>query len=451
MGIARLSVRYAALLAGLALIPPRGADAQQSVPKLPKRTLTFDSYYSDPHFRRIIPVYASEVDVVSVIPDTIVDVHNRATLAPQDSCTLRSVAHRRRQSGATWAVLPAPSNASLFRLNNQNDQVALQIDLTALKALYEPLGATGTRNMYAVKGTGGRKGERRELFPFPELDEAERRDLMKAQAARHKGEAASREAEEAERDEHAARLLRRLQVEDPEAVGQGMSYEQVQEHFDHSTAVRVSGDFIYDFALLLHCPGRAENGRDGFERLDMTIVPRVRRGRATSTFCKPGTDKVSPGLRAGMPFGIARPHGSEDLPGPEYFMCEKPHHVERLRRRLQSEGLLEGLLQGGEDVCMRGSTGLSIKRALGLHHGRPGPTLSCEAFDCLHPEEAWWLDFRLDNTAPAIAGFITQQLGMDVSPELARLKVAVAHGGEGKRGALNSLGERHPQSIHSDT
>lgn len=49
---------------------------QQELP-VPRATLTFDSYYQSPRFRPVRPVYVSEVDVVSYVPDTIVTLADR--------------------------------------------------------------------------------------------------------------------------------------------------------------------------------------------------------------------------------------------------------------------------------------------------------------------------------------------------------------------------------------
>lgn len=63
-------------------------------------------------------------------------------------------------------------------------------------------------------------------------------------------------------------------------------------------------------------------------------------------------------------------------------------------------------------------------------------------YTALHPEEAAWSAQRLNKTAPAIQSFVASQLsGKSLSQTQARLKVAFANVGGGKRAMLHSLGE----------
>lgn len=121
-----------------------------------------------------------------------------------------------------------------------------------------------------------------------------------------------------------------------------------------------SSQFIFDFAVVIS-PGPGKH----LERIDITIVPRVSRLRPTATFCKPGSQYVSPGLRGGIPFAVQRPNAVEGLPGPEYFMCENMRHERRLR----------AMLNATESVCSR-STGYNIRRDVGLSEDR-GEDIRC--------------------------------------------------------------------------
>ena len=63
-------------------------------------------------------------------------------------------------------------------------------------------------------------------------------------------------------------------------------------------------------------------------------------------------------------------------------------------------------------------------------------------YTALHPEEAAWSAQRLNKIAPAIQSFVASQLsGKSLSDTQARLKVAFANVGGGKRAMLHSLGE----------
>lgn len=76
------------------------------------------------------------------------------------------------------------------------------------------------------------------------------------------------------------------------------------------------------------------------------------------------------------------------------------------------------------------------------HTTRSAPyALAGTTFAALHPEEAAWLEERLDKTAPSVKAFVERKLvGETLTNDQARLKIAIANSGGGKRAMLHSLG-----------
>lgn len=74
-------------------------------PNAPERTLTFESYFSDPGFRPHTPIYVTEVDVVSYIPDRIVSVFDRSPIPPSSTLRVKEVWRRLRRSDECWVQL----------------------------------------------------------------------------------------------------------------------------------------------------------------------------------------------------------------------------------------------------------------------------------------------------------------------------------------------------------
>lgn len=184
--------------------------------EVPDRTLTFESYYSDPFFRNVTPVYVSEVDVVSVINDKLVDFWDRTVLEPDGGGTIQSIWKRKRACGAPWEQL-TDGHAGLFSFTVQNDQVALVVDLTALSDIYEALGSTGVANYYHEDDT---------VTPFPTLDKTARKLVMSKQSKRLHAEKAKRANEETEARKEANRHLRNLQAQGVNTTT-GISYDKV--------------------------------------------------------------------------------------------------------------------------------------------------------------------------------------------------------------------------------
>jgi hypothetical protein len=143
----------------------------------------------------------------------------------------------------------------------------------------------------------------------------------------------------------------------------------------------VVGSFIFDYALVIEDCG----GGEVVGRLDLTLVPRVRRGRATAHLCKPGRGALRD-LRAYLPY----------------------------------------------------STPCSALTS------RAAPfVLDAPGFEDLHPEEATWVEGRLDVTGPLMDEFVAAYLGEGyrLTKAQSRLRIGVAHSGGGKRAAANSFGE----------
>ena len=146
----------------------------------------------------------------------------------------------------------------------------------------------------------------------------------------------------------------------------------------------MSSSFIFDYAIII----QLQNGTN--IRLDMTIVPRVFRWYS-------GVKKSSAYL--------CRPDGASDI---TRFVNE---YIPR-------------------------SANCSD------HTSRPSPyAITSPNFTVLHPEEAGWLEQRLDRTAPKVQQFVASSLtGKTLDAKEARLKVAIANTGGGKRALLHSLG-----------
>lgn len=76
------------------------------------------------------------------------------------------------------------------------------------------------------------------------------------------------------------------------------------------------------------------------------------------------------------------------------------------------------------------------------HTSRPAPyAIAEDTFAALHPEEATWLEGRLDKTAVNIQSFVAGKLvGKSLDATQARLRIAVANTGGGKRATMHALG-----------
>jgi hypothetical protein len=166
---------------------------------VPDRSLTFESYFNDPSFRPHIPVYTSEVDVVSYVPDKIVSLWDRVALpASHDKVRHLRTYKRPRQIedvwGEGWDELTGEA-AGLFELSLQQGRMVLLVNMSSAHELYAPLGATGRVNHYDPVAQDG-------IAPFStdvgvERQEAAYREEAAQQAARRaEGEHAAEEEEQ---------------------------------------------------------------------------------------------------------------------------------------------------------------------------------------------------------------------------------------------------------------
>lgn len=166
---------------------------------VPDRSLTFESYFNDPSFRPHIPVYTSEVDVVSYVPDKIVSLWDRVALpASHDRVRHLRTYKRPRQIedvwGEGWDELTGEA-AGLFELSVQQGRMVLLVNMSSAHELYAPLGATGRVNHYDPVTQDG-------IAPFStdvgaERQEAAYRKEAAQQAARRaEGEHATEEEEQ---------------------------------------------------------------------------------------------------------------------------------------------------------------------------------------------------------------------------------------------------------------
>jgi hypothetical protein len=64
------------------------------------------------------------------------------------------------------------------------------------------------------------------------------------------------------------------------------------------------------------------------------------------------------------------------------------------------------------------------------------------AYETVHPEEYAWLQGRLGVTGPKVKSFVQDKIGRTLTDGQAKLKIAVANSGGGKRAMLQSLGKR---------
>lgn len=149
----------------------------------------------------------------------------------------------------------------------------------------------------------------------------------------------------------------------------------------------MSSSYIYDYAIII----KQANG--ALARLDLTIVPKVFRNREpVSAF-------------------LCRPDSAAD---PSFLTPAVADYIPRTTSDCGAHAPL-----------------------------RSAPyAIASSDYATLHPEEAAWLQGRLDKTAPTIQQFVASKLtGKTLDATEARLKLAVANTGGGKRAMLHSIGE----------
>ena len=145
----------------------------------------------------------------------------------------------------------------------------------------------------------------------------------------------------------------------------------------------VDTNFVYDYALVFSTPN---NGPA--IRIDMTIIPKVYRngGKYSAFLCRPDAQDTQ--------FNI-------------------------------STAVRDYIPRTGD--C--GAAG----------RAKPYAAMSSD-YATAHPEEAAWLQGRLDNTAREVQKFVQNKAGLSLNLTQSRLKIAVVHSGGGKRAMLHSLG-----------
>lgn len=393
------------------------------------RTLTFDSYYRNPLYMPMRPVYVSEVDVVSYIPDRIVTLEDRLIVGPTSKPVIKGVYHRLRTGNNKWEVVEPERAKLLFDFSSDPQRLALLVNLTALSDVYEPLGATGAPRYFDPWPNSTIN-----LLPQPSI--SEQREIFASQIQRFREDKAVKAQESSAARQSLDKMLSRLfpsgSIRPTSVLDVG--YDKISASFE-SQETWVASQLIFDFAILLELTGpstRPHNvGRT--QRLDLTVVPRVRRSRPTSVLCTPGaaSETVSPSLAEGLPFQKAAYMNQAHLAGVDYSSCQLEADFNNLAASSHPPP------ETGRCERPTGSV-----RVPGQHLSTWRTRLSSPEFEELHPEEAFWMRRRLDQTAPALAAFVAAQLPgkKALEGERARLKVGVVHGGEGKRGALHSIG-----------
>lgn len=166
-----------------------------------------------------------------------------------------------------------------------------------------------------------------------------------------------------------------------------LTLSQYNPHPNSSTPV--SSQFIFDYVLLFSSPTNPTPSVPNV-RIDLTIIPKVwRTGGIASAF-------------------LCRPDGSD----PQFPMSPA------VQNYIPRQG----------SCTPPGQT-------------RPAPfALIDSTYKGAHPEEAAWLDGRLNVIAPRVQAFVQQRAGRSLTLDQAKLKIAVTHSGGGKRAMLNSLG-----------
>jgi hypothetical protein len=147
----------------------------------------------------------------------------------------------------------------------------------------------------------------------------------------------------------------------------------------------VSSSYIFDYAIII------KKADGSLIRLDLTIVPKVYRyGKPATAF-------------------LCTPDAEQDSPVTERIV----------------------------DYIPRTTSNCAVYTPRS-----PPYAIAASDYASLHPEEAEWLQERLDKTAPQVQQFVAGKLtgGKTLSPPEARLKIAVANTGGGKRAMLHSLG-----------
>jgi hypothetical protein len=228
------------------------ASARPEPPEgVPDRTLTFESYFNDPSFRPHIPVYHSEVDVVSYIPDRIVSLFERTELPAEPKHVRVLRAYRRPRQiddmwGEGWEELTG-ENAGLFRLSAQQDRMVLVVNMSSARDIYAPLGATGRVNHYDPLPDDG-------IVPFEESVGHEGQKLAyyeegsRQEAARAEDEAAARQVE-SDISSRLPGLLGISRVSKSTSLAD-VEYDALVDGLP-TQPLLFSSQFIFDYTLLL--------------------------------------------------------------------------------------------------------------------------------------------------------------------------------------------------------
>ncbi|GAB5034461.1 lysophospholipase [Nannochloropsis oceanica] len=342
-----------------------GANAARIVGvKIPARTHTFQEYVALPTFKAYTPVIVADADFRGDISQDIVALSNGVAL--EERCSVTNV-YRSPRRADDWTLLSrAEARMFIIRSSQAGRTVRLRLNMRRSKYYWR---LRGNKNLSKNSKSLG------------------------AMQAFWSGIGVKLVGKDTDSIVSSSRLLRNNNQRELDGISlnstKGLNDEELSFHTDNYAAA----DYSQEYAIVFKCGSSSAP-----LRMDLAVVPRVRRSNGVSRRQAPATSMTClPGSTAQ---GLSRINSAVPL-----------------------------LSASSADCPVFPKRSSSASRVL-----------DNATFDELHPEEKEWVAQRLLKTGPKLASFIEQNLfALDPSART-DLKVAIAVSGGGKRSLFNAAG-----------
>lgn len=240
---------------------------------VPIPTYTFASYYTSPVFKPITPVYVSQVDVASYVPDTIVSTSSGQPLHCSGShgCKVIAIYRSIRRANKYQKVMSKAK--SIFTFKN-GPPAALMIRLSNAKSLYKNLYANGKATYYDPNPGDAISPFGDQVKPAAQVRQYQKQIQWNSRRQQWLNQGWAKQLARERAYLKKKRLDPRLVTFD--IIRQSIKEGVVKPRYSILLGGNfVAWSFIYDYAIIF------VDGQGQLSRLDITIVPRVKRNRPT--------------------------------------------------------------------------------------------------------------------------------------------------------------------------
>lgn len=330
---------------------------------IPARTHTFQEYVASPTFKAYAPVVVADADFTGDISQDIVALSNGVALK-QPRCSVTNV-YRSPRRADDWTLL-SRAEARMFIMKSSRTGRTVRLRLNMRRSKY----------YWRLRGN---------------LNMGESSKTLEAIQAFWSGVGAKLIGEDTIVGN--SRLLRNNKQRELDDISHNSTTALEDDEPSFHTDNYAAADYSQEYAIVFKC-----GSSPAPLRMDLVVVPRVRRSNGISGRQAPATSMMC--LPGSVAQGLSRIDSAVPLLSASSAEC--PSFPKRTSSASQ---VLDGA-----------------------------------TFDELHPEEKDWVTQRLLKTGPKLASFIEQNLfALDPSART-DLKVAIAVSGGGKRSLFNAAG-----------